>query len=123
MLTFTTKIFNPIARRSAGKPGSPFALIQHVGRKSGTTYSTPLIVRLLPNGLLLTLTYGPEVDWYRNVVAADRCTIIWNGQTYALHGIEPVAVAIALRSFPLPLRLVLQLRGTRDFVKMTFDDV
>ena len=56
----------PIARSGYG----PFALVRHVGRRTGLTYETPLVLARVADGFVAELTYGPNVDWYRNVTAA-----------------------------------------------------
>src|SRR3954452_3417920 len=49
---------------------APFALVRHVGRRSGRAYATPLVVARVAGGFVVELTYGPDVDWYRNITAA-----------------------------------------------------
>jgi hypothetical protein len=56
----------PLARSGHG----PFALVRHVGRRSGRTYAAPLAVARVPDGFVIELTYRPDVDWYRNITAA-----------------------------------------------------
>jgi hypothetical protein len=72
------------------------------------------------SGFVFVLIYGVEVDCYCNVMAARSCILIWHGRKYALENPEPVAVEAALPVFPLPLRLILQLVGIRDFFRMEF---
>ena len=62
----------PIARSGHG----PHALVRHVGRRTGRTYETPLLLARIPDGFVTELTYGPGVDWYRNITAAGRCVVI-----------------------------------------------
>jgi hypothetical protein len=33
-----------------------------------------------PDGFVIALTYGPDRDWVRNVLAAGGCTIEWRGR-------------------------------------------
>jgi len=117
MIAFATHIVNPLTRKVAGAAYSPFALLRHVGRRSGKTYETPIIVRRMADGFLITLTYGPEVDWYRNLVAAGGARLRWHGREYTLGKPEPLPPATALRQFPPPMRLILQARHTQHFVK------
>ena len=60
----------------------PFSLIRHVGRKSGRAYDTPVILVHVPEGFIAELTYGENVDWYRNVVAAGGCVVVHHGREY-----------------------------------------
>ncbi len=46
----------PLARSGHG----PFALVRHVGRRSGRTYVTPLVVARVPEGFVIELTYGVD---------------------------------------------------------------
>jgi deazaflavin-dependent oxidoreductase (nitroreductase family) len=115
---FNKHIFNRLIRIFAGTSRTPFAMIRHVGRRSGTAYATPIIVMSLGESFVIALTYGPEVDWYRNVLAAGRSTLLWHGRVYALEQPEPLAVAAGLAAFPQPFRLILGLVGTQHFVRL-----
>ena len=67
---------NPLVLRLARRGVGPFSLVRHIGRKSGATYETPLILARVPEGFIAELTYGPEVNWYRNLTAAGRGTVV-----------------------------------------------
>jgi deazaflavin-dependent oxidoreductase (nitroreductase family) len=45
-------------------------ILEHVGRKSGKPYRTPLTVFSTDNGVAILLSYGPNRDWLKNIVAA-----------------------------------------------------
>ena len=84
--------------------------------------------RALPNadiaartaeGFLFALTYGPNVDWYRNVQAAGQATLRWQGQEYTLERPQAVDASTGQHAFPFPLNLILRLLGTRHFFEMT----
>ncbi|MDT5182864.1 MAG: hypothetical protein QOI29_1022 [Mycobacterium sp.] len=47
-----------------------FGILEHVGRKSGKPYRTPLTVFSTDDGVAILLTYGPNRDWLKNVVSA-----------------------------------------------------
>lgn len=100
-----------VARRGFG----PFSLVRHVGRKSGATYETPLILARVPDGFIAELTYGPGVNWYRNVVAAARCVVVWRGREYAIDGIEPFPTEAGRRAFGVPASWVLRLLRRHEF--------
>jgi deazaflavin-dependent oxidoreductase (nitroreductase family) len=101
----------PLARSGTG----PFSLIVHVGRKTGRTYRTPLLLARTDAGFVAELTYGPDVAWYRNVVAAGRCEVVHRGVTYAIDRIEPCDTATGLRAFGNPAALVLRALHRREF--------
>jgi deazaflavin-dependent oxidoreductase (nitroreductase family) len=48
----------------------PLAVVHHVGRKSGKSYRSPVIAIPNARGFVIPLTYGRDVDWARNIVAA-----------------------------------------------------
>ena len=101
---FNKRTFNPWILRSAGTAQSPFAVVGHIGRRSGTTYASPVIAISLQDGFAFALTYGPEVDWYRNLLAAGSCTLRWRGKTYVLELPETMSVEAGVLAFPFPLR-------------------
>ncbi|MBP1694074.1 MAG: nitroreductase [Chloroflexi bacterium] len=115
---FNKHVLNRMMLKIAGAPHSPISLIRHVGRRSGKSYETPVIVEPTTDGFIFALTYGPVVDWYRNVLAAGQCSLIWHGQEYALEKPEQVDVKTALAAFPPPFRQILGLTGMDDFFKM-----
>src|SRR5688572_17606962 len=110
---------NPFTRRLAHSSFGPFSIIQHVGRRSGKHYETPIIIAPDADGFIIELTYGPEVDWYKNVLAAGGCTVIWHGQNYVINKIEPMDSDIGRSAFPLPARVILKLLNRHHFVKLT----
>jgi hypothetical protein len=110
---------NPLTRRLAHSSFGPFSIIRHVGRRSGKQYETPIIVALAENGFVIELTYGPDVDWYKNVLAAGGCTVIWHDKDYVIDKLEPMDTDLGRSAFPLPARLILYLLGRQHFVKMT----
>src|SRR3954469_16090042 len=94
-----------------------FGVVVHRGRRSGREYRTPVNVFPTDRGYLFALTYGSDVDWVRNVLAAGSCQLQTRGRTVALvaprlfhdeqrHGIRPVE------------RQVLRLLGVADFLAL-----
>jgi deazaflavin-dependent oxidoreductase (nitroreductase family) len=80
-------VTNPLQRLWAGwAPG--MGILEHVGRRSGRAYRTPLIV--FPTngpdgpGIAVHLTYGRDRDWLKNVVAAGSATMRRHGRTITL---------------------------------------
>lgn len=109
---------NPLTRQLARSSIGPFSLIRHVGRRSGKTYETPLIVAPIRGGFMIELTYGADVDWHKNIVAAGGCTVIRRGQVYVIHQIEQVNTATGLAAFPPAQRFVLRLLRRTHFEKL-----
>lgn len=113
---FTMRIVNPVTRLFAGRvPG--FAILRYVGRKSGKTYRTPMNVFRRGNDYVFALTYGHDVQWVKNVLAAGGCEIEVRGKTVRLT--DPRVIEDrSRRLMPLPVRLFLGLIGVKDFVLM-----
>lgn len=101
----------PIARSSHG----PFSLVRHVGRRSGRIYETPLILARVTDGFVAELTYGEDVDWYRNVVAAGGCTVIHHRTEYRIDAIEFCDTSTGRSAYPLPLRTALKILRRTHF--------
>lgn len=121
-LNFLKHYFNPLTRRIARSSFGPFALVQHVGRRSGKQYETPIIVQPVADGFVFELTYGPEVDWYKNVLAAGSFTLRWHGKDYAIDKLEPLDTAVGMSAFPLPARLLLRAIKRQHFLKMIVEN-
>jgi deazaflavin-dependent oxidoreductase (nitroreductase family) len=120
---FNKRFLNPLILKFAGLSRNSFAVIRHVGRRSGKAYETPIMVEQVGDHFVMALTYGPQVDWYRNVQAAGQCTLLWQGRVYNLEKPEPLAVQAALQAFPMPQNLILRLLGIQHFVSMKYQKV
>jgi deazaflavin-dependent oxidoreductase (nitroreductase family) len=106
----TNRIVGPVARRLPG-----FAVVSHVGRRSGRVYRTP--VNLFRDGdhYVIALTYGSDSQWVRNVLAAGAVDIETRGRRVRL--VAPEVVRDARRSLvPEPIRPILGLVRVSDFM-------
>jgi deazaflavin-dependent oxidoreductase (nitroreductase family) len=115
---FNKRVINPLMLKIAGIPGSPIAIVGHVGRRSQKHYQTPVIVEPADGSFVFALTYGPNVDWYRNILAAGSGTLRWHGSEYQLEKPEPIDAQAGILAFPPPLRAILQLIGPEHYFKM-----
>ena len=106
---------NRVTVRLARAGRGPFALVRHVGRKTGRAYETPLLLARLGDDFVAELTYGPDVAWYRNVEAAGRCRVVVGGREYEIDRIEVCPPDVGLRAFGYPAALVLRLMRRREF--------
>jgi deazaflavin-dependent oxidoreductase (nitroreductase family) len=106
--------FNAVTLPIAGRRFSPYGLLKHTGRRSYQSYVTPLKVYPFGDGFVLTLTYGPEVDWCRNILASGTCALTWKGREYALEKPELLPISQAWEAYPLPTRLVGRAGGVKQ---------
>ena len=102
-----------IARSRHGE----FALVRVVGRKSGISRENPVIAAPVAGGFMLELTYGPEVQWFKNVQAAGGCTIVRHQVEHRIVRIEPVDTATGISAFAPFQRRVLRLLRRKEFVR------
>ncbi len=87
---FNKHVLNPAMMALAGRRYWYASVIKHTGRKSGNHYATPVVAVPIPDGFVVPLPYGSDVDWLRNVRAAGSATIRSKGQTY--HVVRPHVV-------------------------------
>jgi deazaflavin-dependent oxidoreductase (nitroreductase family) len=82
---FTVNVFNRFSRLFAGwLPG--FGLLLYRGRTTGREYRTPMNVFRRGEEYVFALTYGSEVQWVKNIMAADECRLVTRGRTLRLIG-------------------------------------
>lgn len=112
----TMRIVNPVTRRFAGHlPG--FAILGYAGRRTGRTYRTPMNAFRNGDEYVFALTYGSDVQWVKNVLAAGGCEILTMDRTVRL--VDPrLFVDPKQRLMPLPVRLFLRLMRVTEFVTM-----
>jgi deazaflavin-dependent oxidoreductase (nitroreductase family) len=107
--------FNHLTLWMAHRRFGPFALVRHVGRKSGKTFETPILHARTREGFVAVLVYGTGVNWYRNLRAAGRGVVVRGAREYQIDRIEPYPTEAGLRAFALPLRLFLRASRRREF--------
>jgi deazaflavin-dependent oxidoreductase (nitroreductase family) len=108
------KPYNKIILPIAGRRRSPYALLEHVGRRSGRAYVTPVGAFPFGDGFVIGLSYGADVDWCRNVIASGHAAVTWLGRTFALERPEIIPMSTAVLQaippyFHLPARELKQL--------------
>lgn len=84
---FNRHVTNPIQRMWAGWLPS-FGIVEHVGRRSGKPYRTPVNVFSTEvngkPGVAILLTYGPDRDWLKNLTAAGGGRLRSRGKTVGI---------------------------------------
>ncbi len=102
------KITSPLARRLAGHSWFPlWAVMHHVGRKSGIEYAVP--VAIVPTSgavFLVGLPWGATTNWARNVLSAGGATVTWKGRDWSASNPRIVGLDIAANLTKGPLKRV-----------------
>jgi deazaflavin-dependent oxidoreductase (nitroreductase family) len=103
---FNRVVTNHVTRPFASVlPG--FAVVEHVGRRSGKTYRTPVNAFERDGGFVIVLTYTHHTDWFANVCAADHAQLVHLGKRVAIERPQLVQGEPAKRLFPVALRPLL----------------
>lgn len=94
-----------------------FGVVVHRGRRSGRRYRTPVNVFPAKDGYLFALTYGPDTDWVKNVLAASGCELQTRGRTIKL--VSPHLYHDASRRGIRPVeRQILRILRVADFLSL-----
>lgn len=93
-------------------------VVVHRGRRSGRRYQTPVQVFTAEVDYVLALTYGPDTDWVKNVLAAGGCELRTSGRVIQLG--SPRLFHDQSRSSIRPVeRQMLRILGVADFLALT----
>jgi deazaflavin-dependent oxidoreductase (nitroreductase family) len=82
----------------------PLAIVHHVGRKSGRRYRSPVVAFRSDAGFVIPMTYGRDVDWARNLVAARGGVVEQMGRRVVVRDPRIVDFAAAAPRLPTALR-------------------
>ena len=99
----------------------PFAIVNHLGRRSGRRYWTPIQAFPTDGGFVFALTYGRDVDWVRNLVASDGGTLKYKGNEISIHRIRVVRYDDVKELFPSWIKLSLAIISLKDCVTADVD--
>jgi deazaflavin-dependent oxidoreductase (nitroreductase family) len=110
---FIDPLLLPIATRLPA-----FGVLTHVGRKTGRVYRTPINLFRRGDHYLFFLTYGSDVQWVKNVIAAGSCSVETDGRVVEL--VEPELITDPeLRPAPSHVRFVeRRIAGVTQYLRM-----
>jgi deazaflavin-dependent oxidoreductase (nitroreductase family) len=97
---FNKRALNPAVLALTRRWSGGYAILHHIGRRSGKRYSTPVVAIPTAEGFVIPMPYGADTDWCRNVLAAGGCVIQWKGKTYQAS--EPQVLDLASARAILP---------------------
>ena len=113
---FNKVVTNKVLVHLAGH--GPFIELEHVGRRSGRVYRVPLNAFRSGDTVTFALTYGPHVDWLRNVRAAGGCRVRMGHEILTLGAPVDLPADLGSARMPAPARVVLRLARVDRFVEM-----
>ena len=94
----------------------PLAIVHHVGRKSGRAYRSPVVAIGGADGYVIPMTYGRDVDWARNMLAADGCELERLGRRVRLENPRIVGFDEAASHLPAAVRPFFRAANLPGFV-------
>ena len=107
------RVLAPLARVLPG-----MGVVVHRGRKTQREYRTPVLVFRRGNHVIIALTYGPDTDWVRNILAHGGGALETRGRTITLA--QPRLFRDERRQAMPPLiRQMLGVGNVSDFLEMT----
>lgn len=113
------RLTSPLTMPLAGKRWNPiFAVLEHRGRKSGRHYHTPVAARRTSGGFVISLAFGAQVDWYRNLQATGEAAVHWRGGRYPVGAPERIDASGALPAFNAVQRVALRIGGVDAYVRV-----
>jgi deazaflavin-dependent oxidoreductase (nitroreductase family) len=118
---FNRYLTNPIARRIAGW-APMFAIVYHRGRRSGRPYSTPINIFQTDDGFVIALTYGPDVDWVKNILRAGDAEVRHRSHQIRVVRPELIPTDVGIAAVPRLVRLILRMINVTEFLHLTVHD-
>ena len=113
------KALNRSLTANFGAKSPDFVLVlTTTGRKSGMSRQTPLQFEEVEGNYLVASARGAQADWYRNLLADPRVTVLVRGRQFAALA-EPVTDPVRIADFfqlrlarrPRMMRLMLRAEG------------
>ena len=115
---FNRAVVNPLVRPIAGRVAL-WSLVEHVGRRSGTTYQTPVSTFRTPDGFAVLLPYGEGRDWVKNLQSAGGGRITVGGKPFDVSDPRIVPTTQAAALLAQPWRTVVGLMRTPSTLLLT----
>ena len=106
----------------AGRRWNPiFAVVEHRGRKSGRLYRAPVAARRVDGGFVISVAFGAQVDWHKNLVAARGGAIRWKGTEYPVGAPRHIGLEEGISTFNPVQRFFLRIGRVNGYIRV--DDV
>ena len=96
-----------------------FDVVEHVGRRSGKTYRTPVSVFRTHDGIAVLLPYGTDTDWVKNVQAAGGGQVKLSGKIFRVTEPRIVPTAEAVETVKAPWGPIMKATGIPSTLLLT----
>jgi deazaflavin-dependent oxidoreductase (nitroreductase family) len=96
-----------------------YGVLEHVERRSGAVYRTPLNVFAARDGFVVLLTYGPDTDWLRNLQAAGHADLVHRRRRYRVSEPRVLSGGSGRPLLPVPVRLVSRVARIDGVLRLT----
>jgi deazaflavin-dependent oxidoreductase (nitroreductase family) len=107
---------SPLMIGLAGRRWNPvFSVVEHVGRRTGRPFATPVAARRVAGGFVISLAFGAHADWHRNLIAGGG-TIRWRGHGYLVEAPVRIHPNVGLAAFHPIQRVFLRLARIDGYV-------
>jgi deazaflavin-dependent oxidoreductase (nitroreductase family) len=93
-----------------------WAVLRHVGRRSGRAYEIPIVAFPTADGFLIPLPFGDATQWLKNLQAADTAGLRRAGRDFVIERPEVVRLDDIGQGLPRPIRFAAGTLGIDDFV-------
>jgi deazaflavin-dependent oxidoreductase (nitroreductase family) len=95
-----------------------FAIVYHQGRHSGNRYSTPINIFPSNGGFVIALTYGSDVDWVKNVMAAAGGVVRHRSQMIRVAEPRLISSDEGMAAMPRLVRFILRTINVTEFLRV-----
>ncbi|MGH3553642.1 MAG: nitroreductase family deazaflavin-dependent oxidoreductase [Mycobacterium sp.] len=96
-----------------------WSIVEHVGRRSGKAYRTPVSMFRTRDGVAVLLVYGPNRDWVKNLQTANGGRIKLGGKTFDVTDPRIVPTSEAVGALRSPWRQLLGSAGVASTLLLT----
>lgn len=94
----------------------PFAIVHHRGRRTGSSYRTPILAFPTETGFAFALTYGRDVDWVKNLMSSDCGVLEYGKDEIPICKARIVKIDGVRDVFPFWVRIPLSIISIEDCV-------
>jgi deazaflavin-dependent oxidoreductase (nitroreductase family) len=115
---FNRRVANPLVRPISGFL-SMWSIVEHVGRRSGKTYRTPVSMFRTNDGVAVLLPYGTQTDWVKNLLTAGGGQVTLSRKTFRVTDPRIVPTASVVQSVKPPWGRVMKATRIKDTLLLT----